>query len=269
MKFWKLGMALSLTAVFGLMGCEDSSSSTSNGGGEYKPGTVGCTVTSQDNVYTQETRMDDFSVTMTVKRTDDGTVEENFVFSEDVPADTCDYYSNKIGTDYVDVTCKGKTVKTESKDKIKPEKFSDLIKVYAEICKEANGTPIPDAVKNDEIDLTKVGKCDSTGKKFEIEGTGVSLVCDGEFWKPAKVACTKEGEEKDFGTVELVCKDKKWTFETEEDCSKTMKKTETFLELVKFEATCVDGAWQLDLYDGKAAPKQESEEGEGEGEAEK
>ena len=257
MKFWKLGLALSLTAVFGLMACDDSTSSDENGSKEYKPGTIGCTVTDQGNAYSQETRMDDLTIKMTMENKN-GTIVETYEFNQDIPADTCDYYKSKQDLEYSSVKCEKRKITATNKDKVADSTFAALTDAFAIACKALDGEKIPD-VKKDDIDLTKTGKCsaEKTGEEFVIEGTGVSLVCDGEFWTPSKADCTKEGEKKDFDTVKLVCKDKKWTFETKEDCSKAMKKSETFLDLVKFSATCVDGAWQLDLYSEDEATTEE------------
>jgi hypothetical protein len=258
MKFWKLGFALSITVALSLTACDDSSSSSNdNGNGEYKPGTIGCTVLSKSGPYIQETRMDDLTITFTVERNSDGSYNEIFGFNKAVPADTCDKYKRKIGTEYEEVTCKDSTITAKS-EKVQDNGFNDLISAYAALCKEANGKEIPD-IQKDDIDLSKLGKCDAKtkGDEFVVEGTGVSLVCDGEFWVPAKVDCAKEGEEKDFDTIELVCKDKKWTFETEEDCTKAMKKSETLLDLVKVSATCVDKAWQIDLYEAEQPSEEE------------
>ena len=260
MKFWKFGLALSLTAVFGLMACDDSTSSDEKGSKEYKAGTIGCTVTSQPSPYSQEMRMDDLTITMTIENKS-GTVVETYEFNQDIPADTCDYYKSKEGKslEYATVKCEKRKITATNNGKVENKDFEALTEAFALSCKAIDGEKIPE-VNKDEIDLTKVGKCNAEkkGEEFSVEGTGVSLVCDGEFWTPAKVECTKEGEKKDFGTVGLVCKDKKWTFETKEDCSKAMKKSETFLDLVKFSATCVDGAWQIDLY-GAEEPAAEDE----------
>ena len=260
MKFWKFGLALSLTAVFGLMACDDSTSTDENGTKEYKPGTIGCTVTSQPSPYSQEMRMDDLTITMTVENKS-GTVVETYEFNQDIPADTCDYYKNKEGEklEYASVKCEKRKITATNNGKVEDADFEALSEAFALSCKAIDGEKIPE-VNKDEIDLTKVGNCNAEkkGEEFVIEGTGVSLVCDGELWTPAKVECTKEGVKKDFGTVGLVCKDKKWTFETKEDCTKAMKKNETFLDLVRFSATCVDGAWQIDLY-GAEEPATEDE----------
>ncbi len=272
MKFWKLGLAISFVAVLGLTACDDSTSGDDNGKKEYKAGTIGCTPISQPNPYVQEMRMDSLTITTTFENKN-GTVTETYEFNQDIPADTCDYYEGKIGkdpTDYATVKCEKRKITAVLNGKVDEKDFESGSEALAAACKALDGDDIPDVSKND-IDLSKVEACGAKnkGNEFVVKGTGVTLVCDGEIWKPAAVACTKEGEKKEFGTVELVCKDKKWTFETEEDCTKALKKAETFLDLVKFEASCVDGAWQLDLYNAEEPAEEEpAAEGEGEGEGE-
>ena len=79
MKFWKLGVALSLTVAFGLTACDDSSTEA-NGktvgidDDSYEAGKVACVVTSRDP-FVQEMRMDDLKITRTVSF-DNGKITE-------------------------------------------------------------------------------------------------------------------------------------------------------------------------------------------------
>ena len=251
MKLWKFGIALSLTAVFGLMACDDSSSADEKDkigidDDSYVAGKVACVVTSPKDPFVTETRMNDLKI-KTTATFEKGAMVTVMEYNQEMPKDTCEHYKLQSN---VDVTCAedGKSIKVTDKNIKTAADFEAMTSLLGSACEKVNGNDIAD-VKKDDIDLSKIKKCTEENKdeEFIVEGTGVSLVCDGEFWVPAKVECSDEDEVKDFGTIELVCKDKKWTFETEEDCTKAMKKSETLLELVKVSATCVDGAWVIDL----------------------
>ena len=83
MKFWKLSLALSLTAAFGITACDDSSSADEKKIGiddaTYEAGKVACVVTStvaETGTFVQEMRMDDLRITMTVTLDDRGVITE-------------------------------------------------------------------------------------------------------------------------------------------------------------------------------------------------
>lgn len=257
MKLWKFGIALSLTAVFGLMACDDSSSADEKDkigidDETYEAGKIACVVTSPKDPFVIETRMNDLKIKLTATFEKGAMVTER-EYNKEMPKDSCEHYKLQSN---VDVTCSedGKSIKVIDKMIKEASDFEAMTSFLGKGCEEANGKKISE-IKEDDIDLSKIEKCTEENKddEFVFEGTGVSLVCDGEFWVPAKVECSDEDEVKDFGTIELICKDKKWTFETKEDCTKAMKKSETLLDLVKVSATCVDSAWVIDL------PKAEEE----------
>ena len=95
MKFWKLGIALSLTVAFGLTAC-DESSTEANGktigidDDSYEAGKVACVVTSRDP-FVQEMRMDDLKIKLTVSF-DNGKITETVEHNKEIPQDTCDHY---------------------------------------------------------------------------------------------------------------------------------------------------------------------------------
>ena len=115
MKFWKLGLALSLTAAFGITACDDSSSADEKKIGiddaTYEAGKVACVVTStvaETGTFVQEMRMDDLKITMTVTMDDKGVITEKIEHNQEIPQDTCEHY--KLDPLYKTVECKAKTI---------------------------------------------------------------------------------------------------------------------------------------------------------------
>ena len=266
MKFWKFGIALSLTAAFGLTACNESSSAEGSNIGlddaSYEKGKVACMV-SNTNPYVQETRMNDLRIKMTATQGADGKVTEVFEHNQVIPQDTCEHY--KLDPIYESVECKDQIITAVNKDAIKKEEFEALAEFLSQACEKSNGMNIPEAVKDEDgnIDIPTgelVCNEDNEGKEQAFAAVpGVSVVCKSGKWVPSKVECATDGESKTIGEFKLTCKDKKWTLETAEACTNDQKKTVT-LAIAEVSATCVDGTWQIDT------PKAE-EKTEGEGSA--
>ncbi len=227
MKLWKFGIALSLTAVFGLMACDDSSSADEKDkigidDETYEAGKIACVVTSQKDPFVTKKRMNDLKITTTATFEKEAMVTV-MEYNQEMPKDTCEHYKLQSN---VDVTCAedGKSIKVIDKNIKTAAGFEAMTSLLGSACEQVNGNDISD-VKKDNIDLSKIKKCTEENKndEFNVEGTGVSLVCDGEFWVPAKVECSDEDEVKDFGTIELVCKDKKWSNEEERNSARACK----------------------------------------------
>ena len=245
MKLWKLGLALSLTAVFGLMACEDSSSAKDDDNGEYKEGTIACKVTTQTaESFVMETRMDSLTI-KTSASLENGSMVTLMEYNMEMPKDTCEHYKLDKTTE---VVCAedGKSIEITDKTKLDAAGFEALTGLIASGCKEKNGNPIPKVKKEDVIDAMTCNK-DNEGKEQAFDAVpGVSVVCKDSKWVPSKVECETEDESKKVGEFTLVCKDKKWTLKAEEAC--TDKETKTLkLAIAEVSATCVDGAWQIDV----------------------
>ena len=245
MKLWKLGLALSLTAVFGLMACDDSSSAKDDDNGEYKEGTIACKVTTQTSEsFVMETRMDSLTIKMSASL-ENGSMVTLMEYNMEMPKDTCEHYKLDKTTE---VVCAedGKSVEITDKNKLDAAGFEALTGLSASWCKEKNGNPISKVKKEDVVDALTCDK-DNEGKEQAFDAVpGVSVVCKDSKWVPSKVECKTEDESKKVGEFTLVCKDKKWTLKAEEAC--TDKETKTVkLAIAEVSATCVDGAWQIDV----------------------
>lgn len=249
MKFWKLGLALSLTAAFGITACDDSSSADEKKIGiddaTYEAGKVACVVTStvaETGTFVQEMRMDDLKITMTVTMDDKGVITEKIEHNKEITQDTCEHY--KLDPLYKTVECKAKTITAINEGTFKEPEFEALTELLGAACKESNGQDIP---KREDVEenIPKLDKCTAENKDTEaevFEGKGVFVVCDGEKWVPSKVEC--EGEAKvDIASFTLVCKDGKWTLEGECEDGKT--ETKAVPGIAEVTATCTDGAWVI------------------------
>ena len=246
MKFWKLGVALSLTVAFGLTACDDSSTEA-NGktvgidDDSYEAGKVACVVTSRDP-FVQEMRMDDLKIKLTVTL-DGKKITETIEHNKEIPQDTCNHY--KLDPLYEDesVKCEDQKITAVNKGEFTKVEYEALTGLVEEACKQSNGQDIP---KKEEVEenIPKLEACNAENKDKEVEvfeGKGVFVVCDGKNWVPSKVEC--EGEAKvDIATFTLACKDGKWTLEGECEDGKTETKTFPGVEV---SATCTDGAWVI------------------------
>ena len=250
MKFWKFGIALSLTAAFGLIACNDTSSSTDDKDAPYEAGTIGCKGTSQ-KPFVQEVRMDDLTITTTMTL-EEGVVVETIEYNKPIPADSCEHY--KLDQNYAKVTCNDKSIKAVNKDKSTEAEFEALTQIISKFCKESNGQKIPDNGSKDDIKFPDIEKCTEANKGKEIEiikDKGVFIACDGEKWTPSKTECT-DTTKVQIATLSLACKDGKWTLESDKECENGKTEKMTFPN-VEVSATCVDKVWQID------APKAETE----------
>lgn len=244
MKFWKLGVALSLTVAFGLTAC-DESSTEANGktvgidDDSYEAGKVACVVTSRDP-FVQEMRMDDLKIKLTVSL-DGKTITETIEHNKEIPQDTCDHYNSDPL--YKKVTCETNKITAVNEGSFSKVEYEALTGLAEEACKQSNGQDIP---KKEEVEenIPKLEACNAENKDKEVEvfeGKGVFVVCDGKNWVPSKVEC--EGDAKvDIATFTLACKDGKWTLEGECEDGKTETKKFPGVEV---SATCTDGAWVI------------------------
>ena len=257
MNFWKLGLALSLTAAFGITACDDSSSADEKKIGiddtTYEAGKVACVVTStvaETGTFVQEMRMDDLKITMTVSMDDKGVITEKIEHNQEIPQDTCEHY--KLDPLYKTVECKAKTITAVNEGTFEKSEFEALTALISAACKESNGQDIP---KKEEIEenLPKLGACSENNKGEEaevFEGKGVFVVCDGKNWVPSKNEC--KGDAKvDIATITLACKDGKWTLSSDKECEEGKTEAKKFPG-VEVSATCTDGAWVIDVPEAEA-----------------
>ena len=269
MKFWKLGIALSLTAAFGLTACDESSSAKDSTIGvddaSYEKGKVACVVSST-SPYVQEMRMNDLRIKTTMTLGSDGKVTEVIEHNQAIPQDTCDHYS--LDPVYESVTCDDQKITAVNVGTMKAAEFEALANYLSQACEKSNGSNIPEAVKDEDgnIDIPTdelLCNADNEGKEQAFAAVpGVSVVCKSGKWVPSKVECATDGDSKTIGEFKLTCKDKKWTLETAEACTNDEKKTVT-LAIAEVSATCVDGTWQIDTPKAEENADGASTEGEG------
>jgi hypothetical protein len=130
----KIGLGIILTASFGLMSCEDSSSSSS--GGKV---TVSCKVVSEDP-FTIKSSEAGISGNMTYELKD-GKVVETYKFDDSsIAKDECNDMKSRGG--YSKVTCDGKKVVAYSEDEMTDAEFKQYKKSLKKYCEDMDGKTI-------------------------------------------------------------------------------------------------------------------------------
>lgn len=113
MNMKKLGIALSLTAAFGLMACDDSSSASSENKDNGANPT--CSVSSDKNSVTTTMTKDGMTATM-VAKIEDGYVVSTTTFTNTPKAEIDEACADeKADEDNVEVTCKDNVITTKMK----------------------------------------------------------------------------------------------------------------------------------------------------------
>lgn len=112
MNMKKMGIALSLTAAFGLMACDDSSSASSDNNSNANPT---CSVSSDKNSVTTTMTKDGMTATM-VAKIEDGYVVSTTTFTNTPKAEIDEACADeKADEDNVEVTCKDNVITTKMK----------------------------------------------------------------------------------------------------------------------------------------------------------
>ena len=280
MKKW--GVALSLTAAFGLMACDDSSSASSDNNSNANPT---CSVSSDKNSVTTTMTKDGMTATM-VAKIEDGYVVSTTTFTNTPKAEIDEACADeKADEDNVEVTCKDNTVTT----KMKADGITlALIKTGAEYgCKAAESGEIDiDADDDDDAkpeqqnqsgdgDDNQGGKTkvdddqgsedpsdddssvktnpdedDDDDSDFNLEDLGLDLgdlgtTCD-------KAGATKEGNVGGMN-VTLVCEEGYWTVDEEAmeemfSCTAEEEGSKKQMEVggTTVDMICEDGEWTAD-----------------------
>lgn len=130
----KIGLGIALTATFGLMSCEDSSSSSSGG-----TVTMSCKVVSE-NPFTIKSSEAGFGGNVTYELKD-GKVVETYKFDDSALAkEECQDMKESSG--YTKVTCDGKKIVAYTDDELTEAQFKTYTKNLANKCKEMDGKTV-------------------------------------------------------------------------------------------------------------------------------
>ena len=130
----KIGLGIALTATFGLMSCEDSSSSSSGG-----TVTVSCKVVSE-NPFTIKSSEAGIGGNITYELKD-GKVVETYKFDNSSLADE-ECKDMKKRSEYTKVTCDGKKIVAYTDDELTEARFKTYTKNLADYCKEMDGKKV-------------------------------------------------------------------------------------------------------------------------------
>lgn len=131
----KIGLGLTLTAAFGLMSCDDSSSAGSSGGTV----TISCKVVSEDpfTIKSDEAGIGG-NITYELK---DGKVVETYKYDDSALAkEECN--DMKSRPDYTKVKCDGKTVVAYTDDEKTEAQFKKYTKELKDYCKAMDGKKV-------------------------------------------------------------------------------------------------------------------------------
>ncbi len=130
----KIGLGIALTATFGLMSCEDSSSSSSGG-----TVTISCKVVSEDpfTIKSSEAGIGS-NITYELK---DGKVVETYKYDNSALAeDECEYL--KSHGSYTKVNCDGKKIVAYTDDEQTEAQFKKYTKQLKDYCAEMDGKKV-------------------------------------------------------------------------------------------------------------------------------
>lgn len=174
----KIGLGIILTASFGLMSCEDSSSSSS--GGKV---TVSCKVVSEDP-FTIKSSEAGISGNMTYELKD-GKVVETYKFDDSsIAKDECNDMKSRGG--YSKVTCDGKKVVAYSEDEMTDAEFKQYKKSLKKYCEDMDGKTIdindwgnPD----DDVPTSSSSKATSSSAKSSTTTSSCEFKLNNDVWE--------------------------------------------------------------------------------------
>ncbi|WP_144265026.1 hypothetical protein [Fibrobacter sp. UWB5] len=248
----KLGLALSLTAAFGLMACGDSSSSASGG-------TPSCNVSSDANSVTRS--MSYGGETVEVKQTIEGDYLITASTYKGMPKEAVEEECQEAKYDInAEVTCEGNTVTT--KVEAAGVTVAKLKSLAEGMCKDISSGVNMDDEEEDDYTPSKNDIHDNGGNSNPIDNPIDDPVTDpdpktdvnnpmGSYNQP----CSVEGEKKIdvvFGMeAPLICKDGFW--DADEDameqnlmCSVEGATKDTVIAGIAMTLTCDEGEWTMD-----------------------
>ena len=256
MNMKKLGLALSLTAAFGLMACGDSSSSA-NGG------TPSCNVSSDANSVTRS--MSYGGETVEVKQTIEGDYLITASTYKGMPKEAVEEECQEAKYDgNAEVTCEGNTVTT--KVEAGGMTIAKLKSLADGMCKDISSGVNMDDEEEDDYTPSKNDIHDNGGNSNPIDDPIDNPIDDpvtdpdpktdvnnpmGSYNQP----CSVEGEKKIdvvFGMeAPLICKDGFW--DADEDameqnlmCSVEGATKDTVIAGIAMTLTCDEGEWTMD-----------------------
>ena len=155
----KIGLGLTLTAAFGLMSCEDSSS-TSSSGGEV---TISCKVVSEDP-FTIKSSEAGISGNITYELID-GKVVETYKFDNSALAeDECEDMKSRKG--YTKVKCDGKKIVAYTDDEQTEAQFKRYTKQLKDYCESMDGRKDASDFRDDDSpkSSSSIAKSSSSAK---------------------------------------------------------------------------------------------------------
>ena len=174
----KIGLGIALTATFGLMSCEDSSSSSSGG-----TVTMSCKVVSEDpfTIKSSEAGIGG-NITYELK---DGKVVETYKFDDSALAkEECQDMKERSG--YTKVTCDGKKIVAYTNDEKTEAQFKTYTKNLANYCKEMNGKTVdindwgnPD----DDVPTSSSSKATSSSAKSSTTTSSCEFKLNNDVWE--------------------------------------------------------------------------------------
>ena len=174
----KIGLGIILTASFGLMSCEDSSSSSS--GGKV---TVSCKVVSEDP-FTIKSSEAGIGGNMTYELKD-GKVVETYKFDDSsIAKDECNDMKSRGG--YSKVTCDGKKVVAYSEDEMTDAEFKQYKKSLKKYCEDMDGKTVdingwgnPD----DDVPTSSSSKATSSSAKSSTTTSSCEFKLNNDVWE--------------------------------------------------------------------------------------
>ena len=173
----KIGLGIILTASFGLMSCEDSSSSSS--GGKV---TVSCKVVSEDP-FTIKSSEAGISGNMTYELKD-GKVVETYKFDDSsIAKDECNDMKSRGG--YSKVTCDGKKVVAYSEDEMTDAEFKQYKKSLKKYCEDMDGKTIDinDWGDDDDVPTSSSSKATSSSAKSSTTTSSCEFKLNNDVWE--------------------------------------------------------------------------------------
>lgn len=252
MQFRKFGMALALSASFGLLACgDDSSSGKSSPTAGDDEVTTSCTI--QKDPFKKIYKIDGYGTAETSLTYKDGKITITTVSKM-----TSQAYADKVckeskeDEDLTSVKCDGKTVTVTETEKGEKEDLEFFKKSLEQSCKEESGKKITSSSstkKSSSSSATKTDKSDFTLIEYEggyYRGHGCDFKMSDKTWEFAyeekygsiiaktKVVC-EDLDDEDYSYADKICT-KTVTYDDEEiyeECQE--EKTENF------ETICKDG----------------------------
>lgn len=260
MNMKKMGLALSLTAAFGLMACGDSSSSASGG-------TPSCNVSSDANSVTRF--MSYGGETVEVKQTIEGDYLITASTYKGMPKEAVEEECQEAKYDInAEVTCEGNTVTT--KVEAAGVTVAKLKSLAEGMCKDIfSGVNMDDEEEEDDYP-SKNDIHDNGGNSNPIDDPIDNPIDDpiddpvtnpdpnttvddliGSYGQP----CSVEGQKKNdvvFGVnVPMICKDGAWDSDDDAmeemwSCSVEGATKDTVIAGISMTLTCDEGEWTMD-----------------------